>query len=126
MLTPRECARLQGFPENFIIPVSNAQSYKQFGNSVCIPVIQAVGQNMIKYLERYNLIDIRAYIDSNNENSTDIEDNDFSKESIVYWTPKGKVYHTNDTCYTLRKSKTILSGSQKQSGKSTPCTPMYL
>lgn len=56
MLTPRECARLQGFPEDFIIPVSNAQSYKQFGNSVCINVIDAVAQNMIQYMEDYNMI----------------------------------------------------------------------
>lgn len=45
-LTPRECARLQGFPENFIIPVSNMQSYKQFGNSVAVPVIRAIANRM--------------------------------------------------------------------------------
>ena len=41
-LTPRECARLQGFPEKFIIPVSDTQAYKQFGNSVAVPVVRAV------------------------------------------------------------------------------------
>jgi len=46
-MTPREWARLQGFPENFIIPVSDAQSYKQFGNSVAIPVIQATAKEII-------------------------------------------------------------------------------
>ena len=56
MLTPRECARLQGFPEEFIIPVSNARAYKQFGNSVCIPVIEAVAKQMIEYLEKYKVI----------------------------------------------------------------------
>lgn len=56
MLTPRECARLQGFPEDFIIPVSNAQSYKQFGNSVCIPVIEAVATAMLDYLGEYNIL----------------------------------------------------------------------
>lgn len=56
MLTPRECARLQGFPEDFIIPVSNAQSYKQFGNSVCIPVIEAVAIAMLDYLDEYNIL----------------------------------------------------------------------
>lgn len=56
MLTPRECARLQGFPEEFIIPVSNAQSYKQFGNSVCIPVIEAVATAMLDYLGEYNIL----------------------------------------------------------------------
>ncbi len=56
MLTPRECARLQGFPENFIIPVSNTQAYKQFGNSVCINVIEAVAKAMIQYMELYNML----------------------------------------------------------------------
>ena len=56
MLTPRECARLQGFPEDFVIPVSNAQSYKQFGNSVCIPVIEAVAIAMLDYLGEYNIL----------------------------------------------------------------------
>ena len=56
MLTPRECARLQGFPENFIIPVSNAQAYKQFGNSVCINVIDAVAKSMLEYLNKYNIL----------------------------------------------------------------------
>ncbi|OOB80394.1 MAG: DNA (cytosine-5-)-methyltransferase [Epulopiscium sp. Nuni2H_MBin003] len=56
MLTPRECARLQGFPEEFIIPVSNAQAYKQFGNSVCINVIEAVAKSMLDYLEQYNIL----------------------------------------------------------------------
>ncbi len=49
-LTPRECARLQGFPDKFIIPVSNNQAYKQFGNSVVSPLIQAVGKNIVKEL----------------------------------------------------------------------------
>lgn len=56
MLTPRECARLQGFPEDFIIPVSNAQAYKQFGNSVSINVINAVAKSMIEYMNAYNIL----------------------------------------------------------------------
>ena len=56
MLTPRECARLQGFSDDFIIPVSNARSYKQFGNSVCIPVIEAVAVAMLDYLEKYDIL----------------------------------------------------------------------
>lgn len=50
-LTPREAARLQGFPEDFIIPVSDTQSYKQFGNSVAVPVINAIANEIIKVLE---------------------------------------------------------------------------
>lgn len=43
-LTPRECARLQGFPEDFKIPVSDTQAYKQFGNSVVVPLIENVAR----------------------------------------------------------------------------------
>lgn len=46
-LTPRECARLQGFPDEYIIPVSDAQAYKQFGNSVAVPVVRAVAVKML-------------------------------------------------------------------------------
>lgn len=41
-LTPRECARLMGFPEDFVIPVSDTRAYKQFGNSVVVPLVEAV------------------------------------------------------------------------------------
>ena len=43
-LTPRECARLMGFPDTFKIPVSDTQAYKQFGNSVVVPVITEVAR----------------------------------------------------------------------------------
>lgn len=46
-LTPRECARLQGFPESFVIPVSDTQAYRQFGNSVAVPVIRAIATKMV-------------------------------------------------------------------------------
>ena len=50
-LTPRECARLQGFPDHFEIPVSDNQAYKQFGNSVAVPLIQSVAQSIISALQ---------------------------------------------------------------------------
>lgn len=50
-MTPREWARLQGFPDNFIIPVSDASAYKQFGNSVAIPAIQATAEQILKSLK---------------------------------------------------------------------------
>lgn len=53
-LTPRECARLQGFPDEFTIPVSDNQAYRQFGNSVTVPLIQAVGKQLIKELLKAN------------------------------------------------------------------------
>lgn len=52
-LTPRECARLQGFPDNFIIPVSDNQAYKQFGNSVVTPLMQAVAKKVVEALTRH-------------------------------------------------------------------------
>ena len=45
-LTPRECARLMGFPDSFKIPVSNTQAYRQFGNSVVVPCVAAIAAAM--------------------------------------------------------------------------------
>lgn len=45
-LTPRECARLMGYPDSFKIPVSDTQAYKQFGNSVVVPVINEIARIM--------------------------------------------------------------------------------
>lgn len=45
-LTPRECARLMGYPESFEIPVSDMRAYKQFGNSVVVPLMEAVARGM--------------------------------------------------------------------------------
>lgn len=47
-LTPRECARLMGFPESFKIPVSDHQAYKQFGNSVVVPVVTQIARQIVK------------------------------------------------------------------------------
>lgn len=49
-MTPREWARLQGFPDNFEIVVADASAYKQFGNSVAIPAIQATAEQELKTL----------------------------------------------------------------------------
>lgn len=49
-LTPRECARLMGFPDDFIIPVSDTQAYRQFGNSVIMPVMKEVARIMMPYV----------------------------------------------------------------------------
>lgn len=52
-LTPRECARLMGFDRDdrkWIIPVSDTQAYKQFGNSVCVPVVEAIARAMRPYI----------------------------------------------------------------------------
>ena len=51
-LTPGECAKLQGYPENFIIPVSDNQAYKQFGNSVVVPLMEAVAKKIFYTLNK--------------------------------------------------------------------------
>ena len=49
-LTPREAARLQGFPESYKLPVSDTQLYKQFGNSVAVPVITNLAEKILLQL----------------------------------------------------------------------------
>lgn len=49
-LTPRECARLMGFPDTFKIPVSDTQAYRQFGNSVVVPVMREVARIMVPHI----------------------------------------------------------------------------
>lgn len=51
-LTPRECARLQGFPDSFKIPVSDTQAYKQFGNSVVVPLMSNVAKLVTAKMEQ--------------------------------------------------------------------------
>ena len=49
-MTPREWARLQGFPDDFVIPVADASAYKQFGNSVAVPAIRATAKKIIELI----------------------------------------------------------------------------
>jgi DNA (cytosine-5)-methyltransferase 1 len=49
-LTPRECARLMGFPDTYRIPVSDTQAYRQFGNSVVVPVMREVARVMLPHV----------------------------------------------------------------------------
>jgi DNA (cytosine-5)-methyltransferase 1 len=58
-LTPRECARLQGYGDNFQIPVSDTQAYKQFGNSVVVPLVSAVAEKIVSKLEELPEISMR-------------------------------------------------------------------
>ena len=59
-LTPRECARLQGFPENFKIPVSDTQAYKQFGNSVVVPLMANIAKLVRMKIQE---LDMKAIIE---------------------------------------------------------------
>jgi len=55
-LTPRECARLMGFPETFQIVVSDTRAYKQFGNSVVVPVVAALAGEVVNSLQAAPLL----------------------------------------------------------------------
>jgi len=74
-LSVREAARLQGFPDKFIFPVSNNQAYKQLGNSVVVPVIKAIGERMLesyqKDIKKLNLFTEIASKE-NNERLTEV------------------------------------------------------
>ena len=56
-----------------------------------------------------------------NNNSTNESQSSANSSAIVYWTPNGKSYHTTKNCSTLSRSKTILEGTIKESGKHDPC-----
>jgi DNA (cytosine-5)-methyltransferase 1 len=50
-LSPREAGRLQGFPNSFKIPVSDTHAYRQFGNSVAVPVIEELAKNIYQQIK---------------------------------------------------------------------------
>jgi DNA (cytosine-5)-methyltransferase 1 len=50
-LTPKECCLLMGFPPDFNIPVSDTQAYRQFGNSICVPIVTTVAKELIRALK---------------------------------------------------------------------------
>ena len=52
LLSENECKAIMGFPKNFKIPVSRTQMYRQFGNSVAVPVVKGVARAIVKHLEQ--------------------------------------------------------------------------
>ena len=60
-MTPREWARLQGYPDNFRIVVADASAYKQFGNSVAVPAIQATAKQLLKTLNDKKILKLWEY-----------------------------------------------------------------
>lgn len=71
-LTPRECARLQGYPDDFKIVVSDTQAYKQFGNSVVVPLMSSVASLIVEKLNSLKETDFRknSYLYINEHNSS--------------------------------------------------------
>lgn len=51
-LTPRECARLMGYPDDYKLVVSDTQAYRQFGNSVVVPVVERIAEAVIATLKK--------------------------------------------------------------------------
>ena len=49
-LTPKECAKLQGFPNSFKIPVGDGHAYRQFGNSVAVPLVERIAKSLVQSL----------------------------------------------------------------------------
>lgn len=89
-LTPREAARLQGYSEDFVIPVSDVQAYKQFGNSVAVPVIRAIAERVVKELkklepvkQKHQLIDLDKIIEENVSYAKSILVNTTSREASM-------------------------------------------
>ncbi len=66
-LTPRECARLQGFPDDFQLPCSDTQSYRQMGNSVSVPVVQRIAEVMLEDLRDSATFQGRGWDDDGGE-----------------------------------------------------------
>lgn len=71
-LTPRECARLQGYPDDFKIVVSDTQAYKQFGKSVVVPLMSSVASLIVEKLNSLKETDFRknSYLYINEQNSS--------------------------------------------------------
>lgn len=63
-LTPRECARLQGFPDTFKIPVSDTQAYRQFGNSVVVPLMAEVAKLVVAKIDEMDKAKAKAKLES--------------------------------------------------------------
>ena len=65
-LTPRECARLQGYPEDFKITVSDTRAYKQFGNSVVVPLVTSIAKLVVAKMK-----ELDAALENENEASAE-------------------------------------------------------
>jgi len=64
-LTPRECARLMGFPDSFKIEVSDTRAYKQFGNSVVVPLVERVASQICASLSERSTVRLASLVGSN-------------------------------------------------------------
>lgn len=85
-LTPRECARLMGYPDDYKIIVSDTQAYRQFGNSVVVPVVENLAKAVRDALKRPAGEPLNLVL--HDQNNPDYVDSDMSRKPANY--PKGK------------------------------------
>lgn len=85
-LTPRECARLMGYPESYKLVVSDTQAYRQFGNSVVVPVVEKLAQAVKDALKRPAGEPVDLVLRDKKQPGGTIVD--FPRKSVTY--PKGK------------------------------------
>lgn len=65
MLSPRECARLMGFPDDFELPETKTPAYRQLGNSVCVPIVRIIAESLREQLDESNAVNFISIPASN-------------------------------------------------------------
>ncbi|MFC1505460.1 DNA (cytosine-5-)-methyltransferase [Thermoproteota archaeon] len=66
MLTPRECARLMGFPDDFELPIANTYAYRVLAESVAVPLVEKIGMQMKKAIEKWEPRGLWNWMENNN------------------------------------------------------------
>ncbi|MGE8021507.1 Sau3AI family type II restriction endonuclease [Peribacillus frigoritolerans] len=113
-LTPRESARLQGFPDQFVIPVSDEDAYRQFGNSSTVPVVSMIAKNIIQAL---NINEVTRF--TNTGINTSLETN-VKKTNMNFETEEQLINYTRGIIGKSFKEidmKRILQGNNNDKGR---------
>jgi DNA (cytosine-5)-methyltransferase 1 len=80
-LTPRECARLMGYPDSFKVVVSDTQAYRQFGNSVVVPVVESLAEAVLRTLRQPLNVPPNFALMAERPNATPVE---FNRIPVTY------------------------------------------
>lgn len=89
-LTPRECARLMGYPDSFQIPVSDTQAYRQFGNSVVVPIVERIATKVVQTLNRPVSYAPEFSLEFTERNRKFAEEGNLTREPVSYGKKKTK------------------------------------
>ncbi len=92
-LTPRECARLMGYPDSYKITVSDTQAYRQFGNSVVVPVVERIAEAVVETLNRPADSSADLVLHEEHENETTVTFP--QRKDVQYASGKSKLSHEN-------------------------------